>query len=30
LDTEPGNLRLCSVVRRVGDSDRRLSVEFVI
>jgi hypothetical protein len=30
LDTEPGNLRLCSVVRRVGDSDRRCSVEFVI
>ena len=29
LDTEPGNLRLCSVVRRVGDSDRRLGVELV-
>jgi PilZ domain len=28
LDTEPGKLRLCSVVRRV--SDKRLSVEFVI
>ena len=28
LDTEPENLRLCSVVRRVND--RRLRVEFVI